>query len=169
MWWPKPNVSLYIHRGCHRSPRTCHSYDGSPRKLAIFSLSPVRRYNFLSEKTLISHCREPGAARVFPFSNVWPGTNTVEKCLNQCAAFGYPAAGLEFGEECWCGDVTNEADNGGVTAPEQDCSFPCAGDPLHLCGGAERLTLYHWNGNLNTWHTPAITGHYEVPILVSSF
>jgi hypothetical protein len=30
----------------------------------------------------------------------WPTNNTIDGCLNQCAAFGYPAAGLEFGNQC---------------------------------------------------------------------
>jgi len=43
----------------------------------------------------------------------------------------------------------------------------CSGDPLHLCGGANRLQLYLWNGNLNNWQTPANTGQYEVRIYCS--
>ena len=43
---------------------------------------------------------EPGAARVFPYQILFPTNNSAEVCLNQCAAFGYPAAGMEFGDEC---------------------------------------------------------------------
>jgi hypothetical protein len=42
--------------------------------------------------------KEPGARRVLPYQNAWPANNTVDGCLNRCAAFGYPAAGLEYGE-----------------------------------------------------------------------
>jgi hypothetical protein len=38
--------------------------------------------------------------RVFPYEMDWTTNNTVVACLNQCAAFGYPAAGLEYGEQC---------------------------------------------------------------------
>jgi hypothetical protein len=61
-----------------------------------------------------------------------------------------------------CGDVADITNNGGTQAAETDCSMACSGDPLHLCGGAQRLQLYLWNGNLNTWHTPANIGQYEV-------
>ena len=45
--------------------------------------------------------REPGnGMRVFPYELDWPTNNTVDACLNQCAAFGYPVAGLEYGEQC---------------------------------------------------------------------
>ena len=61
-----------------------------------------------------------------------------------------------------CGDVEDITTNGGQLALETDCSFPCSGDPIQLCGGAERLSLYEWDGVLNDWHTPENTGHYEV-------
>lgn len=64
-----------------------------------------------------------------------------------------------------CGDVSDIQANGGLPAPETDCTIPCAGDPIHLCGGAERLQLYEWVGTpLNVWHTPAVTGFYEVSV-----
>ncbi|KAH9027091.1 copper radical oxidase [Lactarius pseudohatsudake] len=93
--------------------------------------------------------------------------NSAQNCLSQCSAFGYPAAGME-NDECWCGDVADITDNGGMTAAESDCSTACSGDPLHLCGSTWRLQLYLWNGTLNTWGTPANIGRYEylVPGLV---
>ena len=61
-----------------------------------------------------------------------------------------------------CGDVVDITDNGGIAAAESDCTTACSGDPLHLCGGAQRLQLYLWNGTLNNWQTPANAGQYEV-------
>jgi len=61
-----------------------------------------------------------------------------------------------------CGDVADITNNGGTTAAETDCVMPCSGDPTRLCGGAQRLQLYLWNGALNNWHTPANIGRYEV-------
>lgn len=66
-----------------------------------------------------------------------------------------------------CGDVSDIQANGGTPAPETDCTIPCSGDPIHLCGGAQRLQLYEWVGTpLNVWHTPAVTGFYEVGFLI---
>ncbi|KAI0246520.1 copper radical oxidase [Lactifluus subvellereus] len=111
---------------------------------------------------------EPGAVRVFPYQIILANNNTAQNCLSQCSAFGYPAAGMEFGDECWCGDVADITNNGGKTAPETECSMACSGDPLHLCGGTRRLQLYLWNGNLFTWNTPTNIGRYEylVPGLI---
>lgn len=38
----------------------------------------------------------------------------------------------------------------------------CPGDPIHLCGGGDRLSFYEWNGTLNVWHNPENIGRYEV-------
>ncbi|KAL0947951.1 hypothetical protein HGRIS_010580 [Hohenbuehelia grisea] len=143
---------------------------GGPNRLSVYSSSknvtalpvPVVKNTSLPGSWQYKGClKEPGAVRVFPYQNIWTTNNTVEACLNQCAAFGYPAAGLEFSDECYCGDVEDVAANGGVLAPEQDCTMPCSGDPIHLCGGPERLQLYQWNGNLSVWHKPANIGRYE--------
>ncbi|KAI0667510.1 hypothetical protein C8Q78DRAFT_1105323 [Trametes maxima] len=118
--------------------------------------------------------QEPNGARVFPYQNIYTNNNTVEACLNQCAAFGYPAAGMEFGDECWCGDITDVQNNSGGFVDESLCNIACSGDPIHLCGGEARLQLYEWNGVMNDWHTPANTGRYEffvpgvvVPLMVT--
>ena len=61
-----------------------------------------------------------------------------------------------------CGDVADITTNGGTTAPASDCTMPCTGDSLHLCGDINRLQLYLWKGTLNTWDTPTNMGSYEV-------
>lgn len=48
-----------------------------------------------------SYHREPGnGGRVFPYQIINTNNNSAEACLNQCGAFGYPAAGMEYGDEC---------------------------------------------------------------------
>lgn len=54
-------------------------------------------------------CREPGAQRVFPYQLIDQKNMTVQGCLTQCAAFGYPAAGLEYGQECCASDLSVHA------------------------------------------------------------
>ncbi|KAK0449009.1 uncharacterized protein EV420DRAFT_787296 [Desarmillaria tabescens] len=99
--------------------------------------------------------------RTLPWQNIWSTNNSVEACLTQCSDFGYTAAGLEYGDECYCGDISDIAAHDSVQAEESDCATQCPGDPLHLCGGGLRLQLYTWNGTMNVWHTPAVTGRYE--------
>lgn len=66
------------------------------------------------------------------------GSMTVEKCIDACAASSYTVAGVEFGAECYC-TATLPAESLKAT---DNCNVPCAGDPAHLCGGADRLNVY---------------------------
>ncbi|THH11527.1 hypothetical protein EW145_g572 [Phellinidium pouzarii] len=143
---------------------------GGPDRMSIYSstanvtLLPVptpQNTSLPGQWQYVGCLAEPGANRTFPYQLIFQNNNSATNCLTQCSDFGYPAAGMEFGDECWCGDVTDIAANGGKPASETDCNAPCSGDPIHLCGGSERLTLYEWQGNLNTWHTPENTGFYE--------
>ncbi|KAF8185700.1 WSC domain-containing protein [Pholiota molesta] len=64
---------------------------------------------------------------------------TIESCTAGCQSNGFSIAGLEFGQECWCGNsllVPN------VTAPLTDCSQACVADHTELCGAPFRLSLY---------------------------
>lgn len=105
----------------------------------------------------------PGS-HLFPYENDWTNNNTVEACLNQCAAFGYPAAGLEYGEQCFCGDISDVVDNNGTFVSDSECNMSCSGDPVHLCGANNLMSAYYWNGTMNVWHTPKNIGRYELLI-----
>ncbi|KAF4457530.1 hypothetical protein F53441_580 [Fusarium austroafricanum] len=79
-----------------------------------------------------------GRALTWPM-DVDSSTMTPTTCLTACADQGFPFAGLEYGGECYCGNVlandTTKADAG-------DCNVPCNGDKNLLCGGASRLSVY---------------------------
>jgi len=81
-----------------------------------------------------------------------------------CGQLRWSAYDVAYGNICplGCGDVADISNNGGMTAAETDCNTTCSGDSSHLCGGAQRLQLYLWNGTLNNWHTPSNIGRYEV-------
>ncbi|KAF5313126.1 hypothetical protein D9619_002379 [Psilocybe cf. subviscida] len=64
---------------------------------------------------------------------------TIESCTAECNATGFTIAGLEFGEECWCGNSFLVAN---TTAPLTDCSRACEADHTELCGAASRLSVY---------------------------
>lgn len=67
----------------------------------------------------------------------WPLTTTVEACADACHNQGFTYAGLEYGVECWCG-------NGISSSPATEgCDMPCSGNPAQICGGPDRLSVYH--------------------------
>lgn len=85
----------------------------------------------------------------------FPGVMTPNMCLNKCASFGYAAAGMEYGEECYCGDPPNIATRGATVRPESECAITCAGNSSAICGGQSRLTTYFWTGApLYSWDFP---------------
>jgi len=43
---------------------------------------------------------EPEPNHVFPYRLILVDNNSAQNCLSQCSAFGYSAAGMEFGREC---------------------------------------------------------------------
>jgi hypothetical protein len=63
---------------------------------------------------------------------------TLEACAGFCA--GYKFFGCEYGRECYCG---NSFGTGSVNASIDGCSMPCGGNGEELCGGGNRLSVYH--------------------------
>ncbi|KAG7050936.1 WSC domain-containing protein [Colletotrichum scovillei] len=63
---------------------------------------------------------------------------SVGDCVSACSAFGYPIAGVEYSQECWC---DSQIRNGGVAASE-GCDMPCKGNTAEFCGGSNRLNIY---------------------------
>ncbi|KAF4612379.1 hypothetical protein D9613_004600 [Agrocybe pediades] len=70
-----------------------------------------------------------------------PAGITIETCTARCGSMGYAIAGLEFGEECWCGH-TFSIPSANVTAPLGECSRACEADHTEICGAASRLSVY---------------------------
>jgi len=103
--------------------------------------------------------------RTFYWQVFFPGVMTANMCLNRCAEYGYMAAGLEYGEECYCGDPANIAAMGSTKRPEAECDVLCAGNSSAYCGGGGKLTTYFWTGTpLYSWtfpQTPATAGRYD--------
>ncbi|KAI1279043.1 WSC domain-containing protein [Xylaria sp. FL0933] len=93
--------------------------------------------------------------RSLPWQLEQPGIMTASTCLYQCAKFGYAAAGLEYGQECYCGDPGDLTKAGSTKQPESDCNIVCAGNASAICGGGSRLSTYFWTGS-----TPLYVFHY---------
>ncbi|KAF9874013.1 WSC domain-containing protein [Colletotrichum karsti] len=66
-------------------------------------------------------------------------TMTPSNCIATCAAQGYPFAGVEFGQECYCGVVIG---NYSVSTTADKCATPCKGDSTQTCGGAGTVEIY---------------------------
>lgn len=77
---------------------------------------------------------------------VWnDGTNmTAKACAERCSNFNY--AGLEYKQECWCGNELNLLGNTGAVpgrnVTDSECKLLCPGDNKMYCGAGSRMTLY---------------------------
>ncbi|KAG0652200.1 WSC domain-containing [Hyphodiscus hymeniophilus] len=81
----------------------------------------------------------PGRSLAWRQDQIAETSMTVESCLSACKDGGFSFAGIEYGQECYCGVVLG---NGTVPLPAISCSFPCTGNSAETCGGSSALNLY---------------------------
>lgn len=88
-------------------------------------------------------------------ANVFTMVNrTVSACIAGCQTKNYIYAGLEYGQECWCG---NAFAAGAVPAPAADCKIVCVGNTAEYCGGSSRLNVYQLNAVSSSTTTSTTT------------
>ncbi|KAJ3128526.1 hypothetical protein HK098_004156 [Nowakowskiella sp. JEL0407] len=89
-------------------------------------------------------------------------SGTVESCVAFCISSGnYTIAGVEFGTECYCGDVIRNGAHS--TAMTTACAMPCGGNNTETCGGAGLLTVYTLDGALPTVLPPPVPRTTNLP------
>jgi hypothetical protein len=68
-----------------------------------------------------------------------PGNVRVSDCTSACEAQGFQYAGLEFGQECYCGASIQ---NGGAPIADKLCDMACTADKTEYCGGRGAINIY---------------------------
>ncbi|WVQ80219.1 hypothetical protein IAT38_002324 [Cryptococcus sp. DSM 104549] len=63
---------------------------------------------------------------------------TIESCTATCLSYGFQVAGVEYGNECYCG-TTDDLDGALVSG---QCYMPCAGDSTEICGGPNAINVF---------------------------
>ncbi|KAK1834953.1 WSC domain-containing protein [Podospora conica] len=63
---------------------------------------------------------------------------TPSLCADICSA--YPFFGVEYGTQCFCGLRLSKAAH---RRGEEECAMRCGGDKKTVCGGADRMNVYH--------------------------
>jgi len=64
---------------------------------------------------------------------------SVDQCASYCMAKGFLLAGLEYGQECYCG---MNLLGGAAPLKSSRCNVACKGNMYQNCGGAGSLSLY---------------------------
>ena len=88
-------------------PCPCSEACGGPNRASVYSSVPVVALPIpiamktdLPGKWAYAGClREPATGKMFPNQIIWIGNNSALACMNQCAAFGYPASGVEVSQK----------------------------------------------------------------------
>ncbi|KAF2998802.1 hypothetical protein E8E13_001029 [Curvularia kusanoi] len=63
---------------------------------------------------------------------------SVPKCKNSCYRRAYAFAGLQAGNQCWCGNYIG----GEWTKNQTECNIPCTGDKAVFCGGKGLVNIF---------------------------
>ena len=87
-----------------------------------------------------------GDTRTFPWQIILPQNNSAQTCLSLCSAYGYGRGGMEYGDECYCGDLSDVQTQGATIAPDTDCNMLCSGNASYYCGAGNRISYYAWQG-----------------------
>ncbi|KAJ7462545.1 WSC domain-containing protein, partial [Mycena latifolia] len=67
-------------------------------------------------------------------------TNTPLSCTQNCFSLGFTYAGVEYGNECYCGtSLASDVSAANIA----DCDMPCAGDATITCGAGWRMQVYN--------------------------
>ena len=86
-------LSSYLHSEACGGPNRVSVYSSVP---VVALPVPVTQKTDLPGKWNYAGClREPATGKIFPNQIIWIGNNSAVACMNQCAAFGYPASGVE--------------------------------------------------------------------------
>ncbi|KAI8942832.1 hypothetical protein NX059_000872 [Plenodomus lindquistii] len=154
---------------CAGNPdQTC----GGPNRLSIYSSqTPLKVIQAPKPVQNVSDWEYQGCItegvnnqKVFPWQLINSTGLTPEWCLTRCQEFGYMVGGMEYSEECYCGDIDQIEQKGGVAVAESECNMACSGDPEAICGAGNRLSWYQWKGDpLYVWGYPtgAAAGQYK--------
>lgn len=85
---------------------------------------------------------------------------TEESCISYCSSNGFAYAGVEYSQECYCGNTISAS---GKTADAGDCNMGCAGNANELCGAGNRLNIFHNENQPVTAAAPPALAHNAGP------
>lgn len=128
---------MYIGVGSRLHPRLALSLaSGNGFPLGAISTPDLQNCVSLAHNTV--PYSDSTAARTLSFG-ITPATpNSIESCTDACFNAGYPLAGTEYADECYCGLTFS---NGGAPTPLTDCNMACSGNGSEFCGGPNRLNV----------------------------
>eukprot|EP00057_Strongylocentrotus_purpuratus_P026182 XP_011680656.1 PREDICTED: WSC domain-containing protein 2-like [Strongylocentrotus purpuratus] len=86
--------------------------------------------------------------RVLPGVRITSSSISISYCIQYCSestTANYVYAGVEAGNECFCGEDSDNYTRHGVGS-DDDCQIPCSGDPTESCGGLGYIAIFTSDG-----------------------
>ncbi|CAC5410676.1 unnamed protein product [Mytilus coruscus] len=106
-------------------------------RLGVFLLLLVTVLQAVVQSGYIG-CYRDDSTRILPKAVLKDKGMTVQKCQQFCGKKGFKFAGVEYGYECFCGNVLRKCRK----RKESDCKMPCSGNKRQTCGGPWRISIY---------------------------
>jgi hypothetical protein len=94
-----------------------------------------------------------GGGRTLSGGQLITSDMTPQKCIDFCATMNYALAGIEYGQECYCGSPTS------LSIGASGCTSKCVGDASQTCGGSWRLSVYNNTAYVPPVVKPSIQGY----------
>jgi len=129
-------------------PGNVNQFCGAGNRLSVYirngTIAPPTPTNppaILPSGWAAQGCWVDGAfGRVLSVQRPDSAEQTIENCVNSCAASGFKIAGLEYSSQCFCDNVIQN--RGELAIAQTDCNMPCSGNSEQICGAGNRLSLF---------------------------
>ncbi|KAF3037548.1 hypothetical protein E8E11_001641 [Didymella keratinophila] len=108
------------------------------------SFGPIFNPGFDDWKSLGCYTDSIGE-RTLEFPANVEGVNSAGRCAAACQQAGYKYAGLEYGQECYCGNSLRCPSAPTVASA---CNMVCNGNATEVCGGPNAMNVYHLGNDL---------------------
>ncbi|KAG7102365.1 WSC domain-containing protein like [Verticillium longisporum] len=117
---------------------------GGDRKLSVFedrtfpATDAVTIENYVDTGCWTDNS-QIGKSLSWPQDQLDKSVMTPSLCTEACRQGGFPYAGVEYGQECWCGAVMG---NETRSVDASQCGIACKGDKTKTCGGRSRINIF---------------------------
>ncbi|KAI4717875.1 WSC-domain-containing protein [Aureobasidium sp. EXF-10727] len=126
----------YTNPGSHMSLFADSTrFDGNTSTLATAIVPSYNGYNYMG-------CYAETGGRTINAASLNTNDMTIEKCGAFCIGKGYSLFGVEYAQECYCGNTI--AASSKVTV-DSKCSMTCKGSNAEFCGAGSLMMLYGLN------------------------
>ncbi|KAM3067190.1 hypothetical protein ACMFMG_005441 [Clarireedia jacksonii] len=136
----------------------------SQKNLTVLPLPVTQNTSLPGNWKYMGCLMDDAVKRTFPYQISFPENNTATNCLSLCSMYGYGAGGMEYSNECFCGDVQDVINQGATIIDDSKCINLCSGNRTQYCGGPDLISYYVWTGQpLDSWtfQTGNSAGSYE--------